>query len=245
MNFFRSHNPVYRRALRDSESYSADYAAATYGGVARRAMFFIAMVLLGALGGLWLMATNPGVFTTMLMISLFTTFIFALIAFMIPSAAKVFGSLYCLGEGMLVGVVSLAFEAVAPGAVLAALLSTFVVLAIVVTLFITGVVKVTGKFVRFLMIFAISLLVSMLLLFLISAVMGIAFNFGISLLISALVIFLCTLYLFFDLEMIRQVVEGGAPKKMEWYVSFGLVFTLVWLYLELLPLLARLFSNRN
>ncbi|HOA78760.1 MAG TPA: Bax inhibitor-1/YccA family protein [Bacilli bacterium] len=245
MNFFRSHNPVYRRALNETESLDKTYEASTYAGVARKALFYIALVLVGAFGGLALMVANAELFVTMLIISLFTTTIFALFAFLIPSAAKVFGSLYCLAEGLLVGVVSLAFEAVAPGVVLAALLSTVVVLTLVVTLFLTGTVKVTSKFIRFLMIFALSILVTMLLLWIISLFIQIEFDFRIMAVVSGIMIFLCTLYLFFDLEMIRRVVEGGAPKFFEWYVAFGLVFTLVWLYMEILPLLARLMMRRD
>lgn len=245
MNFFRSHNPVYRRALNETESLDKTYEASTYAGVARKALFYIALVLVGAFGGLALAVSNAELFVTMLLISLFTTTIFALFAFLIPSAAKVFGSLYCLAEGLLVGVVSLAFEAVAPGVVLAALLSTVVVLTLVVTLFLTGTVKVTSKFIRFLMIFALSILVTMLLLWIISLFIQIKFDFRIMAVVSGIMIFLCTLYLFFDLEMIRRVVEGGAPKFFEWYVAFGLVFTLVWLYMEILPLLARLMMRRD
>lgn len=245
MNFFRSHNPVYRRALNETESLDKTYEASTYAGVARKALFYIALVLVGAFGGLALAVSNAELFVTMLIISLFTTTIFALFAFLIPSAAKVFGSLYCLAEGLLVGVVSLAFEAVAPGVVLAALLSTVVVLTLVVTLFLTGTVKVTSKFIRFLMIFALSILVTMLLLWIISLFIQIKFDFRIMAVVSGIMIFLCTLYLFFDLEMIRRVVEGGAPKFFEWYVAFGLVFTLVWLYMEILPLLARLMMRRD
>ncbi|MFA6722284.1 MAG: Bax inhibitor-1/YccA family protein [Bacilli bacterium] len=245
MNFFRSHNPVYRRALNETESLDKTYEASTYAGVARKALFYIALVLVGAFGGLALAVSNAELFVTMLIISLFTTTIFALFAFLIPSAAKVFGSLYCLAEGLLVGVVSLAFEAVAPGVVLAALLSTVVVLTLVVTLFLTGTVKVTSKFIRFLMIFALSILVTMLLLWIISLFIQIEFDFRIMAVVSGIMIFLCTLYLFFDLEMIRRVVEGGAPKFFEWYVAFGLVFTLVWLYMEILPLLARLMMRRD
>ncbi len=245
MNFFRSHNPVYRRALNETESLDKTYEASTYAGVARKALFYIALVLVGAFGGLALAVSNTELFVTMLIISLFTTTIFALFAFLIPSAAKVFGSLYCLAEGLLVGVVSLAFKAVAPGVVLAALLSTVVVLTLVVTLFLTGTVKVTSKFIRFLMIFALSILVTMLLLWIISLFIQIKFDFRIMAVVSGIMIFLCTLYLFFDLEMIRRVVEGGAPKFFEWYVAFGLVFTLVWIYMEILPLLARLMMRRD
>ena len=191
------------------------------------------------------MASNPDLVVNLLILSLATTGIFAFIGFLIPSAAKFFGSIYCLGEGLLVGVVSLVFDTAAPGVVLAALLSTVVVVAMVATLYLTGLVKVTNTFLRFLLIFAISILLSMFLLWIISIFVEIKFNFAISALVSAIMIFLCILYLFYDLDMIRRIVEGGAPKKLEWYVAFGLVFTLIWLYMELLPVLVRLMARRD
>lgn len=246
MSIFRSNNPVYKRALSQAEgAIDISYEASTYAGVARKVLFYIALVVIGAVGGIALMASNSDLFVNLLILSLATTGIFAFIGFLIPSAAKFFGSIYCLGEGLLVGVVSLVFDTAAPGVVLAALLSTVVVVAMVATLYLTGLVKVTNTFLRFLLIFAISILLSMFLLWIISIFVEIKFNFAISALVSAIMIFLCILYLFYDLDMIRRIVEGGAPKKLEWYVAFGLVFTLIWLYMELLPVLVRLMARRD
>jgi uncharacterized YccA/Bax inhibitor family protein len=246
MSIFRSNNPVYKRALSQAEgAIDISYEASTYAGVARKVLFYIALVVIGAVGGIALMASNPDLVVNLLILSLATTGIFAFIGFLIPSAAKFFGSIYCLGEGLLVGVVSLVFDTAAPGVVLAALLSTVVVVAMVATLYLTGLVKVTNTFLRFLLIFAISILLSMFLLWIISIFVKIKFNFAISALVSAIMIFLCILYLFYDLDMIRRIVEGGAPKKLEWYVAFGLVFTLIWLYMELLPVLVRLMARRD
>lgn len=246
MSIFRSNNPVYKRALSQAEgAIDISYEASTYAGVARKVLFYIALVVIGAVGGIALMASNPDLVVNLLILSLATTGIFAFIGFLIPSAAKFFGSIYCLGEGLLVGVVSRVFDTAAPGVVLAALLSTVVVVAMVATLYLTGLVKVTNTFLRFLLIFAISILLSMFLLWIISIFVEIKFNFAISALVSAIMIFLCILYLFYDLDMIRRIVEGGAPKKLEWYVAFGLVFTLIWLYMELLPVLVRLMARRD
>jgi uncharacterized YccA/Bax inhibitor family protein len=235
----RSANPVYRRLMDSDEyrSFTGEYAAATYGGVARKAIFFIALVFVGAFLGLWLMQVNPTVFVTALSISAFSTFFLAILGLMFPGLSKVFGSLFCLAEGMLIGVVSLAFEMAAPGVVLTALLGTVVVLAVVAVLFLTNIVKVNGVFMRFLMIFAISMLVSTLLIWIISLFVETLVFSGMIILVSALSTFLATLYLFFDLERIRQVVEGGAPATLEWYVAFGLVYTMIWLYVELLRLI--------
>lgn len=241
----RSNNPVFRRAL--NAEYAYEGASATYAGVTGKVIFYIAMIVLGAFGGLVLAQANEALFLQLLVVSIFTTFIFGLIALVSVRLAKVMGTLYCLAQGMIVGVVSLAFESVAPGAVMVAILSTIVVLMVVATLFLTNIVKVNGRFMRFLTTFSISVLVSLLFIWILNATLyrGTEFNFGINAVISAIMIFLATLYLLFDLEQIRQVVEGGAPKSFEWYVAFGLVFTIVWLYMEILPIIARILARDN
>lgn len=244
---FRSNNPVYSRILNSDEyqSYAGEYTAATYGGVARKAMFFIALVFIGAFGGLWLMKNSPDIFITALMVSIFTSFIFAMLGMLVPGLTKIFGSLYCLGQGMLIGVVSLAFEAEAPGIVMTALLSVVMVLAVTVTLFITNVVKVNGKFMRFLLIVAISTIFSILLIRIIDLIYGGGFYSSLLIPISLISTFVATLYLFFDLQRIYQIVEGGAPASLEWNVAFGLVYVLIWLFIELLRLLIILGARRD
>jgi uncharacterized YccA/Bax inhibitor family protein len=243
----RSTNPVFRRALNGYGGEAAySYEAATYRGVFFKTLYFILMTIIGAAGGLLAMASNETVFTGMLTFSIFGTMIFSFLAIIFPNLSKVFGTLYCLGEGLLVGVISMYFEALVPGVVFAGLASTIVVLLVVATLFLTNIVKVNGTFIRFLLVFSISVILSQLIIWILSLVGFGTYVPGSSLLISVIMVFLASLYLFFDLDNIRRVVEGGAPNSLEWYVSFGLVFTIVWLYMEVLPLVARiLLSGRR
>ena len=62
---------------------------------------------------------------------------------------------------------------------------------------------------------------------------------------SVFVVVIASLNLVLDFDFIEQGAEAGAPKYMEWYASFGLLVTLVWLYLEILRLLAKLQSRRS
>lgn len=235
----RSNNPVYNRILNSDEyrSYAGEYEAATYGGVARKTLFFLALVFIGAFGGLWLMQYKPELFVGALVASILTTFLFGFLGLLFPGMTKIFGSLYCLGQGSLIGVVSLAFEIEAPGIVMTALLSVVMVLAVTATLFLTRIVKVNGRFMRFLMIFGISTIASIILIRIIDLIFGGGLFNPLILPISLVSTFLATLYLFFDMQRVYQIVEGGAPKMLEWHVSFGLVYTLLWLYIELLRLL--------
>ena len=67
--------------------------------------------------------------------------------------------------------------------------------------------------------------------------MGILFSIG--------VVEIAALNLVLDFDFIEEGAERGAPKYMEWYGAFGLMVTLIWLYLEILRLLAKLSSRRN
>jgi uncharacterized YccA/Bax inhibitor family protein len=235
---FGSSNPVFKRAL-DSERSYANYEAATYAGVSRKLLYFVSMVLIGVFLGIYFLKNNA---YEVLIPTLFLTSIFSFISIISPAMSKVFGTLYCIGEGMIVGVVSYVVGAEYQGIVFIALLSTIVVLVVVATLFLTNIVKVNDKFMRFLLTFSISVIISVILMFIFGY--GRTQSFGIQVMVSAIMVFLATLYLFFDIENIRRVVEGGAPKQMEWYVSFGLVFTLVWLYLEVLRIVAIIMKDR-
>ena len=62
---------------------------------------------------------------------------------------------------------------------------------------------------------------------------------------SLFVVVIASLNLVLDFDFIEVGAERGAPKYMEWYGAFGLLVTLIWLYLEILRLLAKLYSRRN
>jgi uncharacterized YccA/Bax inhibitor family protein len=61
---------------------------------------------------------------------------------------------------------------------------------------------------------------------------------------SLVVIVIASLNLVLDFDFIEEGAEKGAPKYMEWYGAFGLLVTLIWLYLEILRLLSKLNSRR-
>ena len=64
-----------------------------------------------------------------------------------------------------------------------------------------------------------------------------------SILVSLFIVIIASLNLVLDFDFIEEASENGAPKYMEWYSAFGLMVTLVWLYLEILRLLAKINSR--
>ncbi|HBP25983.1 MAG TPA: hypothetical protein DD618_03425, partial [Acholeplasmatales bacterium] len=107
---FASHNPVFRKIM-DNPYEGTISVPATYKGVAAKTLYFVAMILLGAFGGLFILYyVSQALFTNLLVASLITAFISALLALWFPRLSALFGTIYCLGEGLVVGVVSMAFE---------------------------------------------------------------------------------------------------------------------------------------
>ena len=174
-------------------------------------------------------------------------FIAAMIAMFKASAAGVLAPIYALLEGLFLGGISAIFEMKYPGIVIQAVGLTFGTLAMLLVAYKSGLIKPTENF--RLMIFAAT--GGIALLYLVSFVMnmfgsGIGFIhsnglFGIG--FSLFVVAIAALNLVLDFDFIEQSAEQGAPKYMEWYGALCLMITLVWLYLEILRLLAKLRSR--
>jgi uncharacterized YccA/Bax inhibitor family protein len=157
--------------------------------------------------------------------------------------------LYAALEGVALGGISVIFEGQYPGIVSQAVFLTFGTLAALLLAYRSGLVKATENFK--LGIFAAT--GGIALLYLVSFVLGF-FGMGVPLihssgtwgiLFSMFVVVIAALNLVLDFDFIETGVERGAPKYMEWYGAFGLLVTLVWLYLEILRLLAKLQSRRH
>jgi uncharacterized YccA/Bax inhibitor family protein len=157
---------------------------------------------------------------------------------------------YALLEGLFVGAVSAyydyAFKNSYPGIIMHAVSLTLLVTLVMYALYHFRIIKVTQKLRSIVVIATISIA----LFYLITWVLQLGFHvtapgflYGSSLLgigFSVAVICLAALNLLLDFDMIEKGVEMGAPKYMEWYSAFGLLVTLVWLYLEILRLLSKI-----
>jgi uncharacterized YccA/Bax inhibitor family protein len=158
---------------------------------------------------------------------------------------------YALLEGLFLGAVSAmynnAFANVAPGIVMNAVGLTLGTAFAMYFLYANGIIKVTEKF-RSVLILATAGIAVFYLITLILGFFNIRFDFlsqgsliGIG--FSLVVVVIAALNLLLDFDMIEQGSAAGAPKYMEWYGAFGLMVTLVWLYLEILRLLSKISSR--
>jgi uncharacterized YccA/Bax inhibitor family protein len=148
---------------------------------------------------------------------------------------------YALAEGVVLGLISRVFESAYNGIVLQAVLLTFSTLIAMQLLYSSGAVKVTAKFRSIVMIMTVSVLV----FFLGELVIGLfspgifeTLNSGpLGIVISAVIVFIAASNLLLDFDFIDRGVEARLPKQAEWYAAFGLMATLIWLYVSILRLL--------
>ena len=191
---------------------------------------------------------NPGAVMPWLLVGGIGGFIVAIVTVFKKTWAPVTGPLYAALEGLFVGAVSAMFEASFPGIVMQAVMLTMGVLASLLLAYKSGLIKATENF----KLGVVAATGGIALLYLVnigmrlfgfegmgfihdSSWMGIAF--------SGFVVVIAALNLVLDFDFFESGVEAGAPKYMEWYGAFGLVVTLVWLYLEILRLLSKLQSR--
>lgn len=161
-----------------------------------------------------------------------------------PMWAKVLAPLYALGEGFFVGVISKAYNEMYDGIVAQAVGATLGVFLVMLVLYRTNIIKVTARFRRIVIMATLGLMAFYLVSFVISLFGGsVAFLDSPSMLGIGLSVFaavLAAMNLALDFDFIEKGSKAGMPKAMEWYGAFGLLVTLVWLYLEMLRLLSKL-----
>lgn len=174
-------------------------------------------------------------------------FICAIVVAFKPGLARILGPIYAVGEGIFLGAISKAYDARFDGIVVQAIGATLGVFLVMLVLYKTRIIKVTDKFRRTVIMATLGLMAFYMVSFVFSLFgADVSFFQSASLLGIGFSVFaagLAALNLALDFDLIDRGVEQGWPKQMEWFCAFGLLITLVWLYLELLRLLAKLQRN--
>lgn len=153
---------------------------------------------------------------------------------------------YAVAEGAFLGAMTGLFESRYPGIAMQAILATAGVFVAMLVLYKSGKIRVTPRFAKMLMIAMGGALIAMianLILGMFNVNLGLRDGSGLAIVFSIVCIAIAAFSFVMDFEQIDQAVKRGAPEKMAWYFAFGLMVTLVWLYLEILRLLSYLRSD--
>lgn len=161
-----------------------------------------------------------------------------------PNVSPFTSPVYAFTEGVLLGAISAFYNAQYPGIVASAVGITFLVFAVMLFIYKTGLIQVTQGFITAVVsataAIAILYLGSFLLMLFGVNISYLTSSSLLSIGISVVVCIVAALNLMLDFEFInRMTSRGDVPQFMEWYAGFGLLLTLVWLYIEILKLLAK------
>jgi len=238
----RTGNPM----LKD-EVFSRGFAGAeamSLQGAVNKTITLLALVVIGA-SWTWLLAVNQGAAAASpwMMGGLIGGFILAMATVFKPTWAPLTAPAYGVLEGLALGGISAFFEMKYPGIVVQAVMLTFGTLFCLLMAYKSGLIRATENF----KLGIVAATGGIAVVYLVGFVGGF---FGwqiplihesgtVGILFSLFVVTVAALNLVLDFDFIERGA-GNAPKYMEWYAAFGLVVTLVWLYLEMLRLLSKL-----
>ncbi len=221
----------------------------TVGGVVSASAVLLVLLLAGAVFG-W-SATEVTAerveFPGWLIIALLGGLGIAILTVFKPTFARVTAPIYAVVEGLILGAISRVYEFEFDNIVVQAVGLTVAVFALMLFLYGTRIIRVTDKL-RMGIIVATG---AVCLVYVVSLVVnlfggGVPYihdNGAVGILFSLAVVGIASFNLLLDFDLAERGAKAGAPKYMEWYTAFGLLVTVIWLYLELLRLLAKLRSR--
>ncbi|MGQ2984400.1 Bax inhibitor-1/YccA family protein [Flavobacterium sp.] len=257
----RSSNPFFkdRSFTATSRVYGAEQDAyivsrnetMTVNGTINRSMFLFAILVTSAFFSGYLMLFQ-GVHPYALMAGgIITALIVALIARFKPAYSGVLAPAYALFEGLFIGAITLIFEVMYPGIAIKASGATLVTFMVCFLLYRFGIVKVTERFRSVVIASVLAIMTYYFISFIVTLITGTPLvgvsmqdSSWMSIGISAFVCVVAALNLFLNFDMIEQGAQRRLPKHMEWFSAMGLMMAVIWLYLELLSLFAKI-SGRD
>ena len=216
----------------------------TIQGTVNRTFILLLLLLITFIYSWNQFLSSPDSAMLLILIGAIGGFVVALITIFVPKISPVTAPAYALLEGLFLGAVSAQYEVQYGGIVFQAVLLTIGVLLSLLLAYKSGFIKVTHNF----RLGVVAATGAIFIVYLISFI-GSFFGFNIphlheatplGIVISVVIVIIAALNLVLDFDYIENATAKRVPKYFEWYGAFGLLVTLVWLYLEILRLLAKL-----
>lgn len=252
--FGRSGNPAlnattFSEAARHAPTDAGNRATMSLEGTVNKTSILLLLVVLSGAWtwNLFFESGNSSTVMPMMLVGGIGGFIFALVTIFKKHWSGITAPIYAVLQGLFLGGISAMYESQFDGIVVQAVGLTLGTLSSLLVLYKTGIVKPTENF----RLMVTSATMGIGLLYLVSMIMNMfgssigfihsngLFGIGFSLFVVAI----AALNLVLDFDFIEQGSEQGAPKYMEWFGAFSLMVTLIWLYLEMLRLLAKMRSR--
>lgn len=254
MSAFRTSNPTLTEKIFDKSlnENSAAFGVMTIRGTMNKFGFLLLMVMASAMYA-WSLVNNETIETakTFMMVGAIGGLIMAFAIIFKPTWSPYIAPAYAILEGLFIGGVSAFFNALFaksyPNIILHAVGLTLGVALAMFLLYNFRIINVTNKLRSIIMSATMGIALFYFIVWILGLFgvnMGFAFDSSpLSIGISLFIVGIAALNLLLDFDSIEKAAEMGAPKFMEWYGAFGLLVTLIWLYLEILKLLSKLNSR--
>lgn len=254
MAIFKSGNPTLTQKMFDKSLHetAGAFGVMSVRGTMNKFGFLLIMMMSSAIYTWHLIAQdNAGIASTFMIAGAIGGFVLALVMMFKPNWAGYIAPGYAILEGFFIGGISAFFNAVFaakyPNLILNAVGLTLGVALAMFLLYNFRIIKVTDRFKSIIVSATMGIAIFYFIVWILGMFgvnMGFAFDSSpLSIGISLFIVAIAALNLLLDFDMIEKGAEAGAPKFMEWYSAFGLLVTLVWLYLEILKLLSKLNSK--
>jgi uncharacterized YccA/Bax inhibitor family protein len=240
---FKTSNPALNENTFDGRVAIAGEAMTLQGTVNKTGVLLLCVVITSA--WTWGIAHSqaPEAALPWMMGGLVGGLVFALVTIFKKEWSPITSPVYALCEGLVLGGISALLERTYPGIAIQAMGLTFGVTAVMLMLYRTGVLRATPKFT----VGVVAATGGIFVVYMVDLVLGIfgrhvpllnsAGPLGIG--VSAVIVIIAALNLILDFDFVETGVHARAPKYMEWYGAFGIMVTLVWMYMEILRLLSK------
>lgn len=243
MALFQSNNPVFNEKVLEKVGSSRAEGTMTIKGTINKMSFLLLMVMAAAVYA-WGAPAREQNIMPLLWGGALGGFALAIIISFKKEWAQYLAPAYALAEGLFLGVISVLYAGLYEGIVLQAVCITFATFLAMLVLYRTRIIRATEKF-KAIIYTATAGIALFYLLALVLSFFNINIPFlhegsTIGIVFSLIVVAVAALNLIINFDLIETGAAQGAPKYFEWYASFGMLVTLIWLYLEILRLLAKL-----
>ena len=249
MRALRSSNPVLAGKIYEKAGSALSGSVMTINGTLNKIGLMLLLLVVSA-SYTWnmVLGNDPGRVGTLALVGAIGGFIIAMVTVFSPKSSPYTAPVYAILEGMFLGAISAVINAQYPGVAFQAVLLTIGTLFTMLFLYRSGRIRATPKFRRGVMMATGAVFFAYMISWILSLFgmpMGFMHSSGpLGILISLVIIVIAALNLIMDFDFIEKGSQTGAPKYMEWYGAFGLMVTLIWLYIEFLRLLSR-FAGRD
>jgi uncharacterized YccA/Bax inhibitor family protein len=246
MALFKSSNPTLALDTFDKKQAGVGQAAMTLQGTVNKSAILLVLVFGTAMysWNLVLTATNTSLLLPVAYGGGIAGLVIALILTFKQEWAPFLAPLYAICKGLFLGVISASYNAMFPGIAIQALMLTMSIFSVLLLIYKFKIIQATENFKLIVSSATIGIMLCYLVTFVLSffgvqvpmihssGMIGIGF--------SLFVVAIASLNLVMDFDFIERGAENNAPKYMEWYGAFGLIVTIIWMYVEILRLLSKL-----